>query len=147
MSSSRVSVFFLVAIFLFILVGEVVSQVNTDGALTLKREARLTAEESNRRDWLYMGLETNYVALNAADLITTFYSVDRGAREGNPVARLFMSRKPLAVVVKGGVTFGVLAALRYVKGENKKAAYIALGLLNAMYAVVVTNNIHVAVSL
>ncbi|MCZ6820516.1 MAG: DUF5658 family protein [Calditrichaeota bacterium] len=147
MSISRVSVFFLVAIFLFILVGEVVSQVNTDGALTLKREARLTAEESNRRDWLYMGLEMNYVALNAADLITTFYSVDRGAREGNPVARLFMSRKPLAVFVKGGVTFGVLAALRYVKGENKKAAYIALGLLNAMYAVVVTNNIHVAVSL
>lgn len=147
MSSSRVSVFFLVAIFLFILVGEVVSQVNTDGALTLKSEARLTAEESNRRDWLYMGLEMNYVALNAADLITTFYSVDRGAREGNPLARLFMSKKPLAVVVKGGVTFGVLAALRYVKGENKKAAYIALGLLNAMYAVVVTNNIHVAVSL
>lgn len=42
------------------------------------------------RDWLYTGLEINYIVLNAADLATAFYGLEKGAQEANPVARLFI---------------------------------------------------------
>ena len=95
------------------------------------------------RDWLYTALELNYVFLNAADLMMTFKGLERGAREANPVARLFIRNKPLALAVKGGVTAGVLFGLAYVKKHDSKAAYISLGLLNVLYGVVVTNNVSV----
>lgn len=95
------------------------------------------------RDWFYTGLEINYIALNALDLVTTFYSLDRGAKEANPIVRSFVRKKPLAVLVKGGLTAGTLLGLRYVKKENRKAAYITLGLLNVMYGLVVQNNLSV----
>lgn len=133
-------------VFFFLFASNALPQVADAGAVKSEEKARLRVEEKSGKDWLYTGLEMNYIVLNAADLLTSFYSIDRGAKEGNPVARLFIENKPVAVAVKGGLTVGVLAALRYVKGENKKAAYLALGMLNAMYAVVVTNNIRVAVS-
>ncbi|HEX9653079.1 MAG TPA: DUF5658 family protein, partial [bacterium] len=78
------------------------------------------------RDWLYTGLEINYIVLNAADLITTFYGLDKGAREGNPVARLVIHNRPVAVMFKGGMTAGVLWGLAHVKRQNRPAAYITL---------------------
>jgi hypothetical protein len=98
-------------------------------------------------DWLYTGLEINYIALNAADLITTFYGMDKGAEEANPVARLIIKNRPAAVIFKGGVTAGVLLGLSYVKKQNKPAAYIALGALNLLYGFVVHNNIGVYLNL
>jgi len=98
-------------------------------------------------DWLYTALELNYVFLNAADLLITFEGLKRGAREANPVARLFIHNKPLALAVKGGVTAGVLFGLAYVKKHDAKAAYISLGLLNVIYGVVVANNVSVQLRL
>ena len=98
-------------------------------------------------DWLYKSLAVNYVALNTLDLITTFYSLDRGAQEANPIARAFIKNRPLAILIKGGVTGGVLFALAQVKKENKKAAQITLGVLNIMYGLVLRNNIGVILQL
>ncbi len=83
----------------------------------------------------------NYVMRNAVDLFTTFQSLDKGTKQANPFARLFIDNKPLAVIVKGGITAGVLFGLAQVKKEDKRAAVITLGLLDIIYGIVGTNNI------
>ncbi len=98
-------------------------------------------------EWIYRGLEINYALLNAADLATTIYGLRRGAREVNPVARVFVRNTPAAIAVKGGFTFGVLWALRKAKESNRTAAFATLGALNLIYGVIVRNNIGVAVKL
>ncbi|MFQ5637142.1 MAG: DUF5658 family protein [bacterium] len=85
----------------------------------------------------------NYVVLNSLDLITTFASLGKGAKEINPVTRLFVRNKPAAVLFKAGVTGGILWALTKTKKHDKRAAYITLGFLNVLYGVVVANNIGV----
>jgi len=97
--------------------------------------------------WLYRALEINYVALNALDVVTTFWGMDRGARERNPLAKRFVRHKPLALMLKGGATATVLFGLGKVKARNKPAAYITLGLLNVVYGVVLHNNIGVVLRL
>lgn len=93
------------------------------------------------RDWFYTALEVNYVLLNTLDLITTFKSLDYGAKELNPIAMTFVKNRRLAIVIKGAATGGVLFALSRAKRKDKKAAYVTLGLLNLMYGFVVHNNI------
>jgi hypothetical protein len=105
------------------------------------------AATAKRGDWFYKTLEVNYVLLNAADLITTFKSLDKGAREVNPIARSFITNKPLATSVKACVTAGVLLSLSKVKRENATAACVTLGVLNLLYGIVVTNNIGVYVQM
>lgn len=99
------------------------------------------------RDWFYTGLEINYIALNAADLITTFYGLDKGAKEANPVARLVIHNRPAAVVFKSAMTAGVLLGLAHVKKQNQPAAYVTLSALNVLYGFVVHNNIGVYLNL
>ncbi|TDI94386.1 MAG: hypothetical protein E2O76_01710 [Caldithrix sp.] len=113
----------------------------------LKDSKRILKSRKQSSDWLYKSLAVNYVALNTLDLITTFYSLDRGAKEANPIARAFIKNRPLAILIKGGVTGGVLFALAQVKKENKKAAQITLGVLNIMYGLVLRNNIAVILTL
>ena len=104
-------------------------------------------EYKPRMDGLYTALELSYLALNTIDLVTTFYSLDNGAKELNPIAKSFIHNKPLAVAVKGGLTLGVLWGLRQVKKQDKTAAYITLSLLNGLYGFVATNNIRVSLQL
>ena len=113
----------------------------------LKESNGVIKPQKQSSDWLYRSLAVNYVALNALDLITTFYSLERGAQEANPIARTFIKNRPLAVLIKGGATSGVLYALGRVRKENKKAAQITLGLLNIMYGLVLHNNIGVIIQL
>lgn len=113
----------------------------------LKESKRIIKPRKQSSDWLYKSLAVNYVALNTLDLITTFYSLDRGAKEANPIARAFIKNRPLAILIKGGVTGGVLFALAQAKKENKKAAQITLGILNIMYGLVLRNNIGVILEL
>ncbi len=112
-------------------------------SLSIKISDKKHQELSNRRDWLYTSMEINYVVLNAVDLLTTFNCMDKGAKERNPIARLFIKNKPLAVIIKGGLTGGVLYGLSYLKKEDKKAAYISLGVLNILYVFVVRNNLSI----
>ena len=99
------------------------------------------------RDWFYFGLEVNYVLLNTADLITTFYGLDKGAAEANPVAKNIVRNKPLMILVKGGATGAVLFTLAKVKARNKPAAYLTLGVLNVVYGLVLKNNIGIVLQL
>ena len=121
------------------------SRAKNRSSANLSQPPRAASQQS--RDWFYTALQINYVALNAADLITTFYSLEKGAHEANPIARLFIQNKPLTVVIKVGVIGGVLWGLSIVKKEDKKAAYITLGLLNVVYGYVVQNNIGVMLQL
>ncbi len=98
------------------------------------------APRRRKRDWLYHGLEVNYALLNALDLVTTFSSLAHGAREANPVAGALLRNKPAAVLIKGGITGGVLFALRRVKQHDSTLAYTTLGFLNVVYGVVVAHN-------
>jgi len=113
----------------------------------LKESKRIIKSRKQSSDWLYKSLAVNYVALNTLDLITTFYSLDRGAQEANPIAKTFIKNRPLAVLIKGGATAWVLFALTKVKKDNKKAAQITLGVLNIMYGLVLRNNIGVILQL
>ncbi len=110
-----------------------------------KKVAQL--KKQPKTDWFYRGLELNYILLNAADLVTTFQGLDRGAREINPIARLFINNKPVAIVAKTGLTLGVLAALRQARKHDKRAATITLVILDLFYSAVVTNNIRVNLQL
>lgn len=97
----------------------------------------------SERDWFYTTLEVNYVMLNTLDLITTFAGLENGAQEANPIAKLYVDKKPLAILVKGSMTAGTLMAMSYVKKQNKTAAYLSLTALNIFYGIVVGNNIGV----
>ncbi len=100
-----------------------------------------------RNDWLYRTLEVNYALLNTADLVTTFYGLDHGAREVNPLAVGYINNRAAAIAIKGGLTLGVLWGLRQAKKENRGAAIVALGALNLVYGIVVGNNIGVLLKL
>lgn len=125
---------------LFILSLASVSQSQTE---VQPREGKLDLKLRSERDWFYTALEINYVVLNTLDLVTTFEGMSAGAREANPVARLYISNKPAAVLIKGATTTATLMALSHVKRQNKPAAYITLGVLNVCYGLVVGNNIGV----
>ena len=92
----------------------------------------------------YKLLELSYLTLNTIDLVTTFYSLGRGAKEFNPIARKILQNRPLAVLIKGGLSLGVLYGLRQVHKENKIAAYVTLSLITGFYSYVATNNIVVS---
>ena len=124
-----------------------VTQEKFSQEVLLKESERIIKSRKQSSDWLYKSLAINYVALNTLDLITTFYSLDRGATEANPIAKAFIKNRPLAILIKGGVTGGVLFALAQVKKENKMAAQITLGALNLMYGLVLRNNIGVILEL
>lgn len=109
---------------------------------------RARVKSVNRaNDTSYHLMELSYLTLNAIDLVTTFHSLDKGAKELNPIARIFIENKPLAIALKGGLSLTVLYSLRKVKKQNKTAAYLTLGILNGFYSYVATNNIIVSFQL
>ncbi len=95
----------------------------------------------------YQGMELNYLMLNTLDLVTTFYGLEHGAREANPIASKFIGNRPATVLVKSGLTLATLWSLRLVRKENRKAATVGLAVLNVFYGVVVANNIRVVAAL
>lgn len=103
--------------------------------------------QNSGNDTAYHLMELSYLTLNTIDLVTTFYSLDKGARELNPIARTFIDNRPLAIVIKGGLSLTVLYGLRQVKKQNRTAAYLTLGILNGFYSYVATNNIIVSFQL
>lgn len=115
----------------------------------LEKEASSSAvlKPKKRSKELYNSLAINYVVLNTLDLATTFYSLDHGAKEANPIARTFIKNRPLAILIKGGITGGVLVTLAKLKKRDKKAAYITLGILNLVYGFVLKNNVNVILRL
>lgn len=109
----------------------------------IKFQGEQIRNQSSNRDWIYTSMEISYITLNTLDLFITHHSLDNGAKEANPIARLYIRNKPLSLIIKGGITAGILFGLTEIKKKDKKAAYITLGLLNMMYGFVVKNNIGV----
>ena len=48
-------------------------------------------------DAIYKTLMTNYIAMSWADLTVTYYGLDRGCKEMNPIARLYVDKPALAI--------------------------------------------------
>ncbi len=111
----------------------------------LSRTSKTSA--SNQSNWFYIGLEANYVLLNAADMVTTFYGLAHGAQEANPIANRFIKNRPVTLALKTTFTIGTLWGLRQVRKESRVAATVSLGVLNVLYGLVVANNIRVVVGL
>lgn len=116
----------------------------SDGALKGVHQAAKLQKMTNNKDWFYTGMEMSFITLNVVDLALTHYSLKNGAREANPIARLYIDNVPLSIVVKGGVTVGVIYFLRRLKQERKTHAYVSLAVLNVVYGFVVNNNIGIA---
>lgn len=111
----------------------------------LARSSKTSA--SNQSSWFYTGLEANYVLLNTADVITTFYGLAHGAQEANPIANSFIQNRPVTLALKTTLTIGTLWGLRQVRKESRVVATVTLGALNVLYGLVVANNIRVVVGL
>lgn len=108
-------------------------------------EGHVTPNHSSHKnnDWVYKSLEMSYISLNVLDLMLTFQSLDRGANEANPLVRPYIHNKPLAIVIKGGVTTGILWTFSKIKKDHRKAAFIGLTVLNLFYGAVVGNNLRI----
>jgi len=132
----------LIGFLLFVFATNVFAGKKNDGESLsyLKKEKQPSGD-------LYNLLELNYALLNAADLISTFEGLERGAVEANPVAKLWIENKPLAIFAKTGLTIGALATLRYTRRYNHKAAIITLSCMNLLYSAVVANNIRISIQL
>jgi hypothetical protein len=97
-------------------------------------------------------LERTYIALQAADILTTYIIVHRqGGREANPLMRPLVERGPVthlvgSVVVKGAVTFGHIAAMRWLikqpvaKGGGVKRTKAIWAMTIFIQSAVVTRN-------
>jgi hypothetical protein len=101
----------------------------------------------DRKERSYRRLEYTYVALNTIDLATTFYVLDNGGREMNPILKPFAHNKPLLTAVKATGTFSTLFLLRKMKKTDPELAKGILIGMNIMYGAVVTNNVSISIKI
>ena len=88
---------------------------------------------------LYYGLG----ALQATDAVTTLVSVNRGAREANPLLQ-HAARNPAAMfALKAGVVAGTVFTLEKLRKDHPVVAVASLLAINSTLAVVAVNNVSV----
>lgn len=86
----------------------------------------------------------SFGALQATDAVTTLVSVNRGAREWNPLLR-GASRNPAAMfAIKAGVVAGTVFTVEKLRRKNPVIAIASLIAINSTLAVVAVNNVSVA---
>jgi hypothetical protein len=104
--------------------------------LVLRR--RLTDPDFVRK--LYYG----YAALQFTDAMTTLVSVDRGAREANPLLQQ-AARNPAAMIgLKAAAVAGTILTVEKIRQDHPIVATATLIAINATLAVVAVNNVSVA---
>jgi len=103
----------------------------------------VTTSVVGQRRVAYRSLEATYVALNAADVVTTYRAINRGGYEENPLLRPIISRPAVFIPVKGLMTLGSLALLRRIGRDSPKAALVYLSILNIGMGAVVYHNYRV----
>lgn len=109
-----------------------------------------TSKESKEKpDYFYRGLQASYVALSAADYISTVKGLEKeGAFEANPFARKLLGNKFAFVGVKAGLTgLNLFLVDKLLYKDNPKVAKGSLIGLNLIYSAVVANNISVNIKL
>jgi hypothetical protein len=95
------------------------------------------------RPALLVPLYAGFVALQAADVITTFRALDQGAVEGNPVMGGVVRNRAAFVAMKAGMTVGTLWMSEKLWKKNRVAAVVMLSAFNIGYALVVAHNARV----
>ena len=84
-----------------------------------------------------------FAALQATDAVTTLVSVNRGAREANPLMQ-GASRNPAAMfALKTGVVAGTVFTLEKLRKDHPVLAVASLIAINSTLAVVAVNNVSV----
>ena len=86
------------------------------------------------------GMYSSFVALQAADIITTTRALNRGGVEANPFARGYASSPAAMIGVKAGVTIGTIFITEKLRKEHPVQASLMLVTINAMLTAVVINN-------
>ena len=90
---------------------------------------------------LYHALEYSFVAVQAADILTTFKAIDSGAGvEENPMARWFIQSKPATVAVKAIGAYAILSLLRKMRKRSRIVAGVSLVVLNVAFGYVAYKN-------
>lgn len=95
----------------------------------------------------YHSLEVSYIALNTADLITTYQLIEAGGYEANPLQAKVIHNKPLAIGIKTISTGLILGSCRIIRRDRPKVAFISLLALNIGYAFIVTHNYQLTIKL
>jgi hypothetical protein len=103
--------------------------------IVLKR--RLTNPEFVRK--LYYG----YAALQMTDAATTLVSVNRGAREANPLLQSAAGSPAAMIGIKAATIAGTILTLEKVRKANPVVATASLIAINATLAIVAVNNVSV----
>lgn len=89
---------------------------------------------------MYFGLG----ALQATDAVTTLVSVNRGAREWNPLLRGAVRNPAALFAIKAGVVAGTVFTIERIRKEHPVIAIASLIAINSTLAVVAVNNVSVA---
>jgi hypothetical protein len=89
---------------------------------------------------MYVG----FGALHATDAVTTLVSINRGAREWNPLLRGAVKNPAALFAVKAGVVAGTVFTIEKLRKEHPVLAVASLIAINSTLAVVAVNNVSVA---
>lgn len=99
-------------------------------------------EREERRPPALVPLYLSLIGLQIADGVTTVAAVrDHNARELNPAMRPFADSTVSLLLIKTSATAGTMYAVEKLWKKNRVAAVLTMIGVNAMYAVVVTNNV------
>jgi hypothetical protein len=92
-------------------------------------------------------LKAMYVShgvLQAADALTTFAALGRGATEGNPLVRNIVNNRALFIGVKAATTVATVLTVEKLRKRNQVVASVTLIAINATLAAVAINNVAIA---
>jgi hypothetical protein len=98
------------------------------------------AVPDTKRPAALVPLYASFVALQALDLHSTSYALNRGAVEANPLMKGIATNEVGLVALKAAGTAGVIFASERMRARNKTAAVIFMVAANSAMAWVVQHN-------
>jgi hypothetical protein len=121
-----------------------------DQAVPAAPVADVTAVPTSHRSSpgrLWLPLTIGYVAVQAADVHSTFRVIDAGGAEGNPILGVFGGGRVGMVAVKAGMTALAVLGTRRLAKRHPVAATVFLVAANCGYAYVAYRNYGLARSI
>jgi hypothetical protein len=83
----------------------------------------------------------SFATLQALDYHSTTRALDSGAgREGNPFARVIVTKRPVFIGAKAAATVGSVFAAERIRKKHPRRAVIFMAAANAAMAAVVAHN-------
>jgi len=113
--------------------------------LSLLPTSSPTITKKSTTEYLFTALKVQYVLLQVADITTTIYATQNGAKELNPLIKPFAKIPPAFVLVKAGLTYYSLKIANESFKENKTETIITMIVVNAVYSYVVYHNVNIIV--